>query len=779
MTAAARSANRLATATSPYLLQHAHNPVDWYPWGEEALRRAREEDRPIFLSIGYAACHWCHVMERESFESEAIAEILNRDFVPVKVDREERPDLDEIYMTATQLMTHSGGWPMSVFLTPELKPFYAGTYFPPEDRWGRPGFKTLLTEISRAWKERRPTLEEQAERVVAAIEQVASATEGLGAVGETLVRSAVEQLARGFDPVHGGFGSAPKFPPSMRLELLLRRDEARGDGGGERVITPGRDPLSVVRLTLDRMARGGMYDQVGGGFHRYSVDERWLVPHFEKMLYDNALLSRVYALAYERTGAWYYRRVATEIFDYVIREMTHPDGGFYSTTDADSEGEEGKFFVWSPAEVVDALGREDGELFCRIYDITPAGNFEGHSIPNLLKRGLDEWAAELGTDAETLDARLAPLRGKLWERRERRVHPLLDDKILSGWNGLMIRAFAEGHRIFRDERYRHAAEKAADFVLTRMREEGRLLRSFREGKAHLNAYLEDHAYLALGLLDLHASTRQQRWCDEGLALMEQMNARFWDDEGGGYFFTSHDHEELITRVRSLQDGATPSGNSAAALALIRAARITRAEEPRRRAAHLLSLAAPQMDQMPAAVPNMLVAADEYLREWPEGVRMPGADAVGVEAFVSHTAVQPGGRFWVGVRLTIAEGHHVNSRTPAQEYLVPTQLFLPQDAGFAILRESYPRASEYRAPFQEEAVSVYRGTVILGAELQASPELEEGQYALPVTLRFQACDDQQCYPPVEARMRLPVTLSRAPGMEQHPEVFGPLRLRADA
>jgi uncharacterized protein len=767
MTTEARHTNRLVHATSPYLLQHAHNPVDWYPWGEEALARARAEERPIFLSIGYAACHWCHVMERESFESDEVAEILNREFVCVKVDREERPDLDEIYMTATQLMTHSGGWPMSVFLTPDLKPFFAGTYFPPDDRWGRPGFKTLLAEIARAWQERRESLEQQAERVAAAIDQLTGGSEGQGAISAALVQNAVEQTARSFDATHGGFGNAPKFPPSMRLELLLNRHRETRDAR----------LLRMVTVTLDRMARGGMYDQVGGGFHRYSVDERWLVPHFEKMLYDNALLARVYTLAHEQVRGWYYRRVATEIFDYIIREMTHPEGGIYSTTDADSEGEEGKFFVWSPDEVIEVLGQEDGELFCRIYDVTPRGNFEGHSIPNLLHRSLDEQAKELATDPEALDSRLAGMRRKLWERREKRIHPLLDDKILSGWNGLMIRAFAEGYRVFGDERYRQAAERAAEFVLTRLRDGERLLRTYREGKAHLNAYLEDYSYMAAALLDLHSATGEDRWKDEGLRLIEAMDARFRDEQGSGYFFTSHDHETLIARTKSLQDNATPSGNSMAVLALIRAARITGEERYRQRAAAVLSATAPQMAELGAAFPNMLVAADEYLRSWPEGVRVPGADAIDVEAFVSHSSVQPGGRFWLGLRVQVKEGYHLNSHEPRQPYLIPTQLILEPGEGFQVLHGSYPRPTEYQAPFQDEALSVYAGTVIIGAEVQTDPGLDAGQHALGATLRLQACDDQQCYPPMEARMRLSVRVAHEPPREQHPEVFNPLRIRA--
>lgn len=767
MPSAPTHTNHLAGSTSPYLLQHVHNPVDWYPWGEDALRRSREEQKPIFLSIGYAACHWCHVMERESFESEDVAAILNREFIAIKVDREERPDLDEIYMAATQLMTHSGGWPMSVFLTPELKPFYAGTYFPPEDRWGRPGFKTLLNEIARAWRERRPTLEEQAERITDAVAQFTSGGEGQGAVSASLVQGAVEKMAQGFDPKHGGFGSAPKFPPSMRVELFLRRHASEGDAR----------LLRMAELTLDRMARGGMYDQVGGGFHRYSVDERWLVPHFEKMLYDNALLSRVYPLAYEQTGNWYYGRVAREIFDYVLREMTHPDGGIYSTTDADSEGEEGKFFVWSRAEVVEVLGKEDGDLFSRIYDVTPRGNFEGHNIPNLISKGLDEWASELHTDGPGLDARLAPMRRALWESREKRVHPLLDDKILSGWNGLMIRALAEGYRVFHDDRYREAAERAADFVLTRMRDGDRLLRSFREGKAHLNAYQEDYAFMAAGLLDLHLATDAPRWRDEGLALIDVMDARCWDETSGSYFFTTHDHEQLIARARSLQDGATPSGNSMAAIALVRAARITGEERFRDRAARLLGLAAPQIDQMPAGFPNMVVAADEYLTHWPGGVTFPAADAVHVEAFLSRTSVQPGERFWVAVRLRIEEGFHLNSSRPLQDYLLPTRIGFTGAAGLRLLRESYPRPQDYEAPFQEEVMAVYSGTVLLGAEIEVEPDTVPGIKPLEVTVHAQPCDDRQCHPPLEIRIRLGIEVSTQPGIEQHSDLFNVLRSQA--
>ncbi len=756
--------NRLAGSTSPYLLQHQHNPVDWHSWGDEAIGRAREEEKPIFLSIGYSACHWCHVMERESFENEAIAARLNRDFVSIKVDREERPDLDEIYMTATQLMTGSGGWPMSVFLTPDLKPFFAGTYYPPEDRWGRPGFPALLEALAQAWNERRPEVLEQADHLCHEIERVTGSAFTQAPVQPSLVEDALRRIVSQFDEEYGGFGGAPKFPPSLRLELMFRKLDQRPDLG----------PM-IVR-TLDGMARGGMYDQIGGGFHRYSVDEAWLVPHFEKMLYDNALLARLYALAYDRLrdvpelapDAWHYGRVARETLDYVLREMTHREGGIYSATDADSEGEEGRFFVWDPEEVKSVLGDADGGLFCRVYDITPRGNFEGRSIPNLIQGGLWTCVEEQGLSPEAMDEGLQPLRVSLRHQRGLRVPPLLDDKILTGWNGLMIRAFAEGYRVFGEERYQQAAERAAGFCLTQLSSDGRLLRSFRNGKAHLNAYLEDYSYLALGLLDLHAVTGEDRWRSEGLRLVDLMDELFFDEVSGSYFFTSHDHESLITRVRALQDGATPSPNSAAALALIRAASLTGADRYRLRAARLLSVAAPQMAQHPAAFANMLIAADEFLEAHPNGIAVPGADAVEVEPFISRTAVTPGESFWIGLRVNIRKGYHLNSNEPAHDDMIPTRLVVDSPDGFELITGSYPVGEAYAGPNEEPgatAISVYRGTVLIGVEAQVEADLSSGTYPFTLTLNVQLCDDQQCYAPLEARATVQVTIA-AGGREQH-------------
>ena len=499
-----RPPNRLIHSTSPYLLQHAHNPVDWYPWGEEALSRARAEDRPILLSIGYSACHWCHVMAHESFEDEAVAERMNRDFVCVKVDREERPDLDDIYMAATLAMNDGqGGWPMTVFLTPDQEPFFAGTYFPPTDGYGRPGFTTLLEKIADLWKTDREGLRTQAAEVTGYLRDGARAAPG-GGVGEAELRSALDQLSRDFDPRFGGFGRAPKFPPSASLSLLLRCYRRFGD----------QRALEMARKTLDEMARGGMY-------------AHWLVPHFEKMLYDNAQLAKVYLEGHQATGDPFYSRVAGEVLDYVLREMTAPPGGFYSATDADSEGEEGKFFVWTPDEVRAALlDEERARRFCAYYDVSERGNWEGKSIPNTSRTG-PRVARSLGLDEGELERDVAAARSALYDARRKRVPPGLDDKVLTAWNGLMIGAMAEGYRVMGEGRYLAGAERAAAFVLKELRgADGRLLRTYRAGQAHLAAYLEDYAYLAEGLIDLYEAGADARWLREAQALAERATLDF-------------------------------------------------------------------------------------------------------------------------------------------------------------------------------------------------------------------------------------------------------------
>src|SRR5574337_499158 len=487
-----RHTNRLIHETSPYLLQHAHNPVDWYPWREEALRRARDENRPILLSIGYSTCHWCHVMAHESFESEAIADLMNQHFVCIKVDREERPDLDQIYMAATMTLNRGpGGWPMTVFLTPDLQPFFAGTYFPPRNGLGRPGFPTILARIAQVWREQPDALRTQSDEITERLREAHRPFASLP-VGNNEIAAAVAHFAATFDPTFGGFGAAPKFPAATALSLLLRHHRHTGD----------THALQMVRTTLDAMARGGIYDQIGGGFARYSTDERWLVPHFEKMLYDNALLTKTYLEAFQVTDDPFYRQIATEVLDYILREMTAPEGGFYSAPDAGSDGEEVSFFVCTPAEIEAILREEEPRRFCAYYDITSSGNWEGKSIPNI-RRTAAQVATKLGISVEELAASLDQARPKVYETRRKRVPPGLDDKILTAWNGLMISAMAEGYRILGEQRYCDAAVRAADFLLsTLLRPDGRLLRTYRAGQAHLHAYLEDYAYLCEGLIDL-------------------------------------------------------------------------------------------------------------------------------------------------------------------------------------------------------------------------------------------------------------------------------------
>ncbi|HEY0407881.1 MAG TPA: thioredoxin domain-containing protein, partial [Pyrinomonadaceae bacterium] len=510
--------NRLSGETSPYLLQHAHNPVDWHPWGEEAFARARAENKPILLSIGYSACHWCHVMEHESFENEEIARLMNENFISIKVDREERPDLDQIYMNAVQMMTGHGGWPMTVFLTPEGVPFYGGTYYPPVDRYNMPGFPRVLLGVAEAYRSQPDEITQSADTMLAELRRLGQARASNEGIAVELLDDAARGIARSYDAQHGGFGSAPKFPAPMNLEFLLRVYHRTGQS----------DALEMVEHTCRKMAEGGMYDQLGGGFHRYSTDARWLVPHFEKMLYDNALLARLYLHAYQATRNDFYRRIAEETLDYVAREMMDERGGFYSTQDADSEGHEGKFFVWTIDEVKEILGAEDGALFSSYYDVTAGGNFEGQNILNVT-RSIEDAAKASGVTVERLREALARGRRALFDARERRVKPDRDEKVLTAWNGLMLAAFAEAAAILEREDYLNAAKNNAQFVLDNLRREGLLLRAYKDGQAKLNAYLEDYAFFIDGLLALYEAAGELRWLEEALSLALTMNAEFWDE----------------------------------------------------------------------------------------------------------------------------------------------------------------------------------------------------------------------------------------------------------
>ena len=619
--------NRLIDETSPYLLQHANNPVDWYPWGEEALERARADDKPILLSVGYSACHWCHVMERESFENPDIAAQMNDNFVSVKVDREERPDIDSIYMTAVQAMTGHGGWPMTVFLTPDGKPFYGGTYFPPEDRGGMPSFPRVLEAISDAYSNNRSDVLQNTEHLLERMRQMSAvAQQGVEPLTDEVMRLAMRKAASDFDDRHGGFGLQPKFPQPMTYEFLLRHY----------LRTEDADALHMVELTLQRMAMGGIYDQIGGGFHRYSTDTFWLVPHFEKMLYDNALLVRLYLHAYQITGNPMYSRIVEETLEYVTREMTSPECGFYSAQDADSEGVEGKFFVWLPQEITEALGDEDGEIFCRYYGVTTHGNFEGR---NILRVAMDaaNLAREEGLDASGFGELLNRSRAKLLEVRNERIAPALDDKILTSWNGLMLAAFAEAAAVLGRRDYAEIAERNAEFLLTNLLRDGRLLRTYKDGRAKLNGYLEDYAFMIDGLLALHEVNFSRDTLDAAIQLGNAMVELFWDAASGQFFDTGHDHEELVVRPKDVTDNAIPCGSSMAVDVLLRLAVITGDGDMERRASTALRSMRQLMMTFPTAAGHWLGALDFYLSRAKEIVIVgergdSGTDALLAEAY---------------------------------------------------------------------------------------------------------------------------------------------------
>ncbi|HWS88492.1 MAG TPA: thioredoxin domain-containing protein [Pyrinomonadaceae bacterium] len=593
--------NRLAQESSPYLLQHAHNPVDWFPWGAEALERSKREDKPILLSIGYSACHWCHVMERESFENEEIARQMNEQFVNIKVDREERPDLDQIYMSAVQMMTRHGGWPLTVFLTPDLVPFYGGTYFPPEDRHQMPGFPRILSAVAEAYRTRPEEVRQSAWEILSELRRMSVAQESAEAIGTQLLDNAYRGLARSYDPRFGGFGGAPKFPSSMNLDFLLRTYKRTGDSRA----------LEMATHSCRMMAEGGMYDQLGGGFHRYSTDARWLVPHFEKMLYDNALLTRLYLHAYQATGDGFFRRIAEETLGYVKREMLDESGAFYSTQDADSEGVEGKFFVWDKEEVETLLGPEDARLFSAYYDVTEGGNFEERNILHV-ERSAEEVAREQKVTVERLNEAVERGRGILFTERERRVKPGRDEKVITAWNGLMLEAYAEAAAVLERDDYREAAERNAQFILDTLFKDGLLLHVYKDGRAKHVGFLDDYAFVVSGLVTLYETTGHLRWLEAALTLTDKMVEEFWDEEGGGLFYNGRSGEELIVRSKDYFDNATPSGNSVAAEALLRLSVLTGNEDYRRKAVNVLRLVRDAVERYPSAFGYALGAIDFYL-----------------------------------------------------------------------------------------------------------------------------------------------------------------------
>ncbi len=591
-----RKFNKLITEKSPYLLQHAENPVDWHPWGEEAFEKAKMEDKPIFLSVGYSTCHWCHVMAHESFEDPTVAKSMNDVFVSIKVDREERPDIDKIYMTVCQLMTGSGGWPLTIIMTPDKKPFFAGTYFPKESRFGRIGLVDLVQRVKGLWKNERKQLVESSDKITFALKDVNTESPGRS-LAESVLRKTYSQLSGRYDKKNGGFGTAPKFPTPHNLLFLLRFWRRTGDEGA----------LKMVEKTLKVMRMGGIYDHIGFGFHRYSTDPNWLVPHFEKMLYDQALLILVYLEAYQATGKEEYANTAKEVLTYVLRDMISSEGAFYSAEDADSEGEEGKFYVWSKDEIEEILGVEEAEVFSKLYNVDVNGNFLDEATRRKTGKNIIHLKSDL-PDTPTIYIKL--IRKKLFEAREKRIKPHKDDKILTDWNGLMIAAFAKAGYIFNEPKYIQAAKKAVDFILNQMKNsEGRLLHRYRKGGADILAFLDDYAFLIWGLINLFEASFETLYLEKAIMLTEKQLKLFWDSSIGAFFFTGEDAESLLTRQKEIYDGAVPSGNSVAMLNLLRLAQLTGNDNYEKKADHLGRVFAESIRANPVAHSFMMVAVD--------------------------------------------------------------------------------------------------------------------------------------------------------------------------
>ena len=722
--------NHLVGETSPYLLLHAHNPVEWYPWGDEALARAKAEDKPIFLSVGYSTCHWCHVMERLVFSDPEIAAQMNASFINIKVDREERPDIDRIYMLATQLTTQHGGWPNSVFLTPDQEPFFAGTYFPPEPLPGRPSFPQVLDFARQRWQDQREQVLQIAARLTAAIRDLESGQQTAAVPPDSLlVARVLAAVQTRYDAIHGGFGGAPKFPPSLRLEMLMATAERFADPQVQR----------IVLHSLEQMAAGGMYDQIGGGFHRYATDAEWRVPHFEKMLYNQAQLARLYLRAYELTRDDRWRWVAEDIFHFVAQEMTGPEGAFYSALDAETEGEEGKYYLWTAAELESALG-DEAEFFWSVYGLAPMPAGEGGVL----------YAKTPVAEAERRD-RLAAVRQRVLAARAERLYPLLDDKVLAAWNGMMIEAYARGFAVLGDPAYRRAAERAADFALQYLRrEDGGLWRVHRLGISQQAAYLDDYAFLARGLTALYRATGEARWLQAARELSAEMVARFWDTERGGFFFTEASNA-LIVRSKFAQDSALPSGNAVAAHALLDLAELTGQAHYRRRAAQVLSAFGGAMWAQPAASVHLTAAVERHLQASLSAVAPADIQADSLVSMrVELPAQQPvaGEAFAVAVYLDIRPGWHINANPPSGDLLILTSLTLNADWPLDLARVRYPTGRSRAFPALAETLSVYENEVELSADLSLPPTAAGTAGYLRFLVQYQACDDTRCLPPAE-------------------------------
>ncbi len=719
--------NRLIHETSPYLRLHAHNPVDWYPWGDEAIELAKKENKLIFLSVGYSTCYWCHVMERKVFSNPEIAEMMNENFVNIKIDREERPDLDEIYMTATQLLIQRGGWPNSVFLTPDLKPFYAGTYFPPTDMPGRPGFPTILDAVHEAWVTREAEVIESSNQISRTIEMAISrgfTALNARALDRSLTTGALDYLRTAYSDTYGGFGTAPKFPSPANLEFLI--SEYERNSGLQTPPTENEALLKMVTRTLDMMAYGGMYDQIGGGFHRYSVDAKWVIPHFEKMLYDNAQLAKVYLQAYQLTQAPRYRRIAEDIFGFIFREMTAPEGGFYSALDAETDAEEGKYYVWTEDEIRKVLGKKGAESFNDVYGVDKGANFEGKNVLYVPE----------GSEAEGSVKDLATAREKLLTARAEREYPLLDTKIIVNWNGLMIDALAYGYHVLGEARYLAAASKAAEFILETMRKpDGELWHTYTASVVKQDAYLDDYAFFVRGLLTLYRATDEERWLDSAKTLTDRMLQQFWDDKNGGFFYTKADAKHLIVRTKKPYDSAIPSGNAVAVKNLL-----ALGADYRHYAEKTLRTFAESMAQSPSSFMYMHFALNDYLTSAED--LEPSSDAV--VAAIAKVKGKSDEVFNVELQLKIAAGWHINANPAGQDYLIPTTVELDANAPVEIVDVAYPKGRSMRFEFSDEPLNVYEENLTISLRLKQKPNVQRKKNA-PLTLKltYQPCNDTEC------------------------------------
>ncbi|QEG00501.1 disulfide bond corrector protein DsbC [Stieleria maiorica] len=747
--------NQLINETSPYLLQHAHNPVDWHPWGEEAFAKAKRENKPIFLSVGYSTCYWCHVMEVESFEDPEVAAVINKYFVAIKVDREERPDIDEQYMLATQMMTGRGGWPNSVWLTPDGKPWMAGTYFP------KPTFISVLKQINEFWVNRRDDVNRQADALADAAKR-AGTTAAIESVPLTmeLVDQAAQKLVGQFDPENGGFGGAPKFPPHGTLALLI--DHYRR-GGDESLLEP-------ITRTLDAMWLGGMHDHLGGGFHRYATDSEWLLPHFEKMLYDNAQLMRIYADGYQITGNERYREAVGDIDRWVRREMTSPEGAFYSALDSGEVGKEGEAYVWTAEQVKEVLGEQDATVYSEVYNFAPDGNFleestgrkTGENIPHL-KRPLEEIARSHPVGEQAFLERIRAIEKKLLENRLTWPQPHKDDKVLTSWNGLMIDALAHAGRVLDEPEYIDSAEAAATFILQSMTRDGKLLRTFRSGTAKLPGYLDDYVYFCDALLELHAATGDQRWLDETIRLADTMLDEFEDDVEGGFFFTGDSHEALMARSKNLGGGGNmPNTNGIAAQILVDLAERTGRDRYRRSAEKTLQSLSGVMAKQPHTTEHLLIAVARHLSTLPEvesatasGGNTRRVDPITFKVELSKTEVRPDETLMVTVTLAIDDGWHLYAANPEAEFLIPTTVAVTSDAAITVGEMVAPKPQTKLDPILKQKLNTYAGTIEFKVPVTIGDAEEVGEVTLKVTIDSQACDEARCLEPEKTTFEMAV------------------------